>query len=381
MHRRADAPTPTTSGTESPSAARVRRFRARVLEWGADHRRDLPWRRTRDPWRVLVSEVMLQQTQVDRVIAYYCGVSRGLSLAPSTAPGPGPVTWCGSGRVWGTTAGLSTCTGRRRPSQASTAAPFPPTSPPCAPCPASAPTPPGPCSPSPSRPMWRPSTPTWSACCLGAWREPGLTLRQAQSLADRLLPAGRFLGVQPVHVRPRGHGLHGGHSGVRPLSPAPPVPVEAWRPVRTRPVAGQPLDARPRRRSPDRIARVAGASSRPCARAPCRRRCWPPPAGGPTTRPGPSGSRYRSWPRGSPSGPTVTRRCSGCDERAGLRFPRVGSQELRNSTMWRFTTSGCSTCMKWPASSMTTTCDPSAMKSSGLPMELSNMHPSSRPCR
>ena len=39
-----------------------------VLAWWDGERRDLPWRRTRDPWAVLVSEVMLQQTQVDRVI-------------------------------------------------------------------------------------------------------------------------------------------------------------------------------------------------------------------------------------------------------------------------------------------------------------------------
>ena len=39
-----------------------------VLAWWDGDRRDLPWRRTRDPWAVLVSEVMLQQTQVDRVI-------------------------------------------------------------------------------------------------------------------------------------------------------------------------------------------------------------------------------------------------------------------------------------------------------------------------
>lgn len=39
-----------------------------VLAWGAPRLRDLPWRRTRDPWAVLVSEVMLQQTQVARVI-------------------------------------------------------------------------------------------------------------------------------------------------------------------------------------------------------------------------------------------------------------------------------------------------------------------------
>lgn len=39
-----------------------------VLRWGMPRLRDLPWRRTRDPWAVLVSEVMLQQTQVERVV-------------------------------------------------------------------------------------------------------------------------------------------------------------------------------------------------------------------------------------------------------------------------------------------------------------------------
>jgi A/G-specific adenine glycosylase len=42
-----------------------------LLAWHAGHRRDLPWRRTRDPYCVLVSEVMLQQTQVPRVIPRY----------------------------------------------------------------------------------------------------------------------------------------------------------------------------------------------------------------------------------------------------------------------------------------------------------------------
>jgi A/G-specific adenine glycosylase len=41
---------------------------AAVLDWYAGHGRDLPWRHTRDPYAVLVSEVMLQQTQVSRVI-------------------------------------------------------------------------------------------------------------------------------------------------------------------------------------------------------------------------------------------------------------------------------------------------------------------------
>jgi A/G-specific adenine glycosylase len=42
-----------------------------LLAWFGEHRRDLPWRRTRDPYAVLVSEVMLQQTQVARVVPRY----------------------------------------------------------------------------------------------------------------------------------------------------------------------------------------------------------------------------------------------------------------------------------------------------------------------
>src|SRR5881227_3326942 len=47
------------------------RFRRKLLAWWARAARDLPWRRTRDPYRVLVSEFMLQQTQVTRVAEYY----------------------------------------------------------------------------------------------------------------------------------------------------------------------------------------------------------------------------------------------------------------------------------------------------------------------
>ena len=41
---------------------------SRLIEWAEAHGRDLPWRHTRDPWAILVSEVMLQRTQVARVI-------------------------------------------------------------------------------------------------------------------------------------------------------------------------------------------------------------------------------------------------------------------------------------------------------------------------
>lgn len=47
------------------------RFQRRLLTWYRRHGRDLPWRRTREPYRVLVSEIMLQQTQVDRVLPKY----------------------------------------------------------------------------------------------------------------------------------------------------------------------------------------------------------------------------------------------------------------------------------------------------------------------
>jgi len=46
-------------------------FRRKLHAWFRKHSRDLPWRTTRDPYRVLVSELMLQQTQVSRVLDYY----------------------------------------------------------------------------------------------------------------------------------------------------------------------------------------------------------------------------------------------------------------------------------------------------------------------
>jgi A/G-specific adenine glycosylase len=52
-----------------PQGARA--FRRRLLGWYALHRRALPWRGTRDPYEVLVSEFMLQQTQVARVMGHY----------------------------------------------------------------------------------------------------------------------------------------------------------------------------------------------------------------------------------------------------------------------------------------------------------------------
>ena len=52
-------------------SAQLLAFQRRLLAWYRVHSRDLPWRKTRDPYKILVSEIMLQQTQVDRVIQKY----------------------------------------------------------------------------------------------------------------------------------------------------------------------------------------------------------------------------------------------------------------------------------------------------------------------
>jgi A/G-specific adenine glycosylase len=59
------------SARSVPTPAARRRFRRRLLAWYRANGRDLPWRRTDDPYHILVSEVMLQQTQVDRVLPKY----------------------------------------------------------------------------------------------------------------------------------------------------------------------------------------------------------------------------------------------------------------------------------------------------------------------
>jgi len=63
------------NGHQEPPLAippeRLREFGRRLRAWYRRHSRDLPWRRTRDPYHVLVSELMLQQTQVARVVDYY----------------------------------------------------------------------------------------------------------------------------------------------------------------------------------------------------------------------------------------------------------------------------------------------------------------------
>src|SRR5690242_19635570 len=60
----------------------VTRVHTILLKWYADEQRDLPWRSTHDPYAILVSEIMLQQTQVDRVLPKY---KQFLTMFPTLA--------------------------------------------------------------------------------------------------------------------------------------------------------------------------------------------------------------------------------------------------------------------------------------------------------
>src|SRR5213083_2360019 len=60
-----------TSTPRVRKPAHAQAFTRKLLAWWARAARDLPWRKTRDPYRVLVSEFMLQQTQVSRVAEFY----------------------------------------------------------------------------------------------------------------------------------------------------------------------------------------------------------------------------------------------------------------------------------------------------------------------
>jgi len=80
-----------------PIRAKVEAVRGALISWFEENGRELPWRRTRDPYRVLVSEVMLQQIQVVRVIPFY---ERFLERFPTVeALASAPIS--DAIRVWG----------------------------------------------------------------------------------------------------------------------------------------------------------------------------------------------------------------------------------------------------------------------------------------
>src|SRR5262245_18972756 len=75
-------------------------WRRPLLAWYRRHRRDLPWRATRDPYRIWVSEVMLQQTQVATARPYYDAFLRRFPTLPSLAAAREPqvlAAWSGLG--------------------------------------------------------------------------------------------------------------------------------------------------------------------------------------------------------------------------------------------------------------------------------------------
>ena len=78
----------------------LRAIRRNLLRWYRRSARDLPWRRTRDPYRILVSEVMLQQTQVARVTTFYGEFLKkfpNVRTLASATPGTVVRTWRGLG--------------------------------------------------------------------------------------------------------------------------------------------------------------------------------------------------------------------------------------------------------------------------------------------
>ena len=50
---------------------KIHAIRRSLLRWYSTHARKLPWRRTKDPYRIWVSEIMLQQTRAETVVPYY----------------------------------------------------------------------------------------------------------------------------------------------------------------------------------------------------------------------------------------------------------------------------------------------------------------------
>src|SRR5262249_7947953 len=71
MPQRTKSMARTRKSSSVPLPRDRRRFREKLLAWYRRHGRDLPWRKTDDPYHILVSEIMLQQTQVDRVLPKY----------------------------------------------------------------------------------------------------------------------------------------------------------------------------------------------------------------------------------------------------------------------------------------------------------------------
>lgn len=87
MDQRIPFETPETPETPETTSD-IHTLQQNLLAWFARTARDLPWRQTRDPYRILVAEMMLQQTQVDRVIAHYHAFLRTFPTLEALAAAP-----------------------------------------------------------------------------------------------------------------------------------------------------------------------------------------------------------------------------------------------------------------------------------------------------
>lgn len=101
MRETHQVPLTTTTPRFSPGdPGAIETFREMVLLQYSLHGRDLPWRRTTDPYRILVSEIMLQQTQVDRVVQKFAQFTERFPDFPALADAPLPevlACWQGLG--------------------------------------------------------------------------------------------------------------------------------------------------------------------------------------------------------------------------------------------------------------------------------------------
>jgi A/G-specific adenine glycosylase len=84
----------------SLSTKKIHDFQKRIFTWWLKHKRDLPWRHTHDPYKIMVSEVMLQQTQTSRVVPKYTeflAVFPTLGSLSRASPGAVIRAWKGLG--------------------------------------------------------------------------------------------------------------------------------------------------------------------------------------------------------------------------------------------------------------------------------------------
>ena len=152
-----------------PDAACRRSLRQRLLAWYDAHARDLPWRRTKDPYAIWLSEIMLQQTQVATVKPYFERFLKRLPTIEALAQADEHEvlrSWEGLGyyrrarQLHRAARIIAAEHGGRFPRDPRTGA---------AACRASGVIRPGPCSPSPSTPASQSSKPTRCGPCAGCW--------------------------------------------------------------------------------------------------------------------------------------------------------------------------------------------------------------------